>query len=295
VFFLCEGTEKLQKMACKAVKKKVAPRRKPAPKRASARKPKPAKKAKKASRKPAARRAASKKRVSTRKAARKSAVRKSVAKKTTRRAAKKVVARKVRMRKASKKISTKKKRAARKSKKRATVKRRRKAKRLSLRAQRNRVMRGAMSKTKTGLTKDNLTFNKNGKIVSKKKNDLMTKRAATKGSWIWCMKEARKQLNITGFVKLNRGDDGVKLYKRAKLLQQNGGNMPGLLSQILGGTSSVAKPTTPSPKSVSFEVPTAENRKTYKQEEPVTRIHSPKGPNPNYSRVDEGTWFSFGC
>ena len=41
------------------------------------------------------------------------------------------------------------------------------------------------------------------------------------GSWNKALKESRMELGCTGSVKINRGDDGVALYKRAKELHNN--------------------------------------------------------------------------
>lgn len=108
----------------------------------------------------------------------------------------------------------------------ARKQRRKSAPKLSLRAQRNRVMSGEMEKTKTGLSKDSLTRSKFGKIVSKKKQQLGRSTAQTKGSWLWCVAKARSDLGIKGFCVLNRGPLGKRLYARAKVLFNNGGDLP---------------------------------------------------------------------
>ena len=35
-------------------------------------------------------------------------------------------------------------------------------------------------------------------------------------NWMKCLSKARKELGIKGFVAINKGKDGVALYKRAK-------------------------------------------------------------------------------
>merc|ERR1719410_2902106 len=58
------------------------------------------------------------------------------------------------------------------------------------------------------------------------KKDLMINKriAAAKKSgkalsgWCNAVKQARKALKITGFVKMNRGTDGIALYKKAKAI-----------------------------------------------------------------------------
>merc|ERR1740116_763377 len=67
------------------------------------------------------------------------------------------------------------------------------------------VFRGSKEKTGGGLTKDQLTRNKNGRIVCKAKSALSKKNFATSAlkKWIDAVKLARKQLNITGFCAVN--------------------------------------------------------------------------------------------
>merc|ERR1719223_110723 len=63
------------------------------------------------------------------------------------------------------------------------------------------VFRGSKEKTVGGLTKDQLTRNKRGKIVSKAASAQGKKNYASSNlkKWIDACKLARKQLNITGF------------------------------------------------------------------------------------------------
>ena len=43
------------------------------------------------------------------------------------------------------------------------------------------------------------------------------KKTLKKGmNWMKCLSQARKELGIKGFIAINKGKDGVALYKRAK-------------------------------------------------------------------------------
>jgi len=79
------------------------------------------------------------------------------------------------------------------------------------------VLRGRRTKTTGGLTRNALTKNKRGKIVSK--------RASTRGkqmykhikAWTECVTEARKLLRVKGFVVINgKTSQGKALYTKAK-------------------------------------------------------------------------------
>merc|ERR1712227_126499 len=80
-----------------------------------------------------------------------------------------------------------------------------------------KVWNGTAKWTKGGLTKADLMLNKTGKVVSKKafKNG---QRLQKKSGWMTAVIKARKELGITGFCLMNRGAQGVALYKRAKEL-----------------------------------------------------------------------------
>merc|ERR1719493_129050 len=71
------------------------------------------------------------------------------------------------------------------------------------------VWNGSKTYTKGGLTKSNLMLNKRGKVVSKKTYAHGQKAFAGIKGWT-------AALNITGFVKLHRGTQGVALYNLAK-------------------------------------------------------------------------------
>merc|ERR1719418_135845 len=100
-----------------------------------------------------------------------------------------------------------------------------KAKRVSVIAKGKRaraiVFRGSKAKTASGMTKDKLTKNRNGKVVSKASS------ARAKRNWTnsplkaWCdaVKAARKALNLTGFVAIGgKSATGKALYAKAKTL-----------------------------------------------------------------------------
>ena len=74
------------------------------------------------------------------------------------------------------------------------------------------VLRGSKAKTIGGLTAKDLTKNKNGKIVSKKKSAF-----GKKSAWIAAVTKARKALGLKGFVAIKKGS---ALYKKAKELYQ---------------------------------------------------------------------------
>merc|ERR1712151_72059 len=86
---------------------------------------------------------------------------------------------------------------------------------------RSLVLRGSKEKTQGGMTKDKLMRNKFGKIVSKKASAAARKRYQTSGAKVWadCIKQARKALNLTGFVAINgKQAEGKALYAKSKSL-----------------------------------------------------------------------------
>merc|ERR1719330_1023473 len=77
------------------------------------------------------------------------------------------------------------------------------------------------AKTMGGMTKDSLTKNKNGRIVSKKASARAKKSFATSALKAWCdaVKSARKALNLKGFVPVGgKTAQGKALYAKAKSL-----------------------------------------------------------------------------
>merc|ERR1712098_705919 len=99
----------------------------------------------------------------------------------------------------------KKKKAAKKPKK----KKAKKVKRGSLR----RVWSGTVAKSKGGLTKDKLTKNKHGKVVSKKRHAQGLKAYKGLAKWTAAVMKARKELKLKGFVACKKG---TAFYKCAR-------------------------------------------------------------------------------
>merc|ERR1711988_1053913 len=79
------------------------------------------------------------------------------------------------------------------------------------------VFRGTKAKTSSGLSKSDLTKNKNGKIVSKKQSANGKKAYANIKGWTVALQKARKALGVKGFVAVKKG---TPLYKKAKELYQ---------------------------------------------------------------------------
>merc|ERR1740120_518663 len=80
------------------------------------------------------------------------------------------------------------------------------------------VFRGTKAKTSGGLTKDKLTKNKAGKVVSKAASAAAKKRfAKTLGAWNKAVQTARKELGIKGFCAVGgKSAQGKALYAKAK-------------------------------------------------------------------------------
>ena len=70
------------------------------------------------------------------------------------------------------------------------------------------VFRGSKAKTVGGMTAKDLTKNKHGKVVSKKRSAF-----SKKSPWIAAVAKARKALGLKGFVAIKKGSP---LYKKAK-------------------------------------------------------------------------------
>merc|ERR1712187_649134 len=103
--------------------------------------------------------------------------------------------------------------------------RRMKAKRVSKIARgkfaRSQVLAGKKEKTISGMTKASLMRNKYGKIVSQKASAAARKRYQTSGAKLWaeCIQQARKALNLKGFVPINgKVAEGKALYAKSKAL-----------------------------------------------------------------------------
>merc|ERR1719254_146462 len=81
------------------------------------------------------------------------------------------------------------------------------------------VLRGSKEKTVGGLTKDALTRNKRGKIVSKRASALGKRRFKNIEAWVESVVAARKALQMQGFVAINgKTVQGKALYVKSKAL-----------------------------------------------------------------------------
>merc|ERR1712107_231970 len=83
-----------------------------------------------------------------------------------------------------------------------------------------RVFRGVKERTSGGLTKDKLTKNKRGKVVSKARSACSKKNFAKSPlkKWAEATKAARKALGLTGFVPVGgKTAAGKALYAKASL------------------------------------------------------------------------------
>merc|ERR1711920_739316 len=86
---------------------------------------------------------------------------------------------------------------------------------------RSSVFSGKKEKTSGGMTKDKLTKNKSGRIVSKKASARAKRAYASSGlkKWADAVKAARKALGLTGFVAVGgKSAAGKALYAKAKSL-----------------------------------------------------------------------------
>merc|ERR1719422_2904331 len=87
------------------------------------------------------------------------------------------------------------------------------------------VFTGKKAKTLGGLTRDLLTRNKAGRIVSKVRSAQSKKKFASSGmrKWTDALIHARKELNITGFCAVNgKTAQGKALYVKAKAIYLGG-------------------------------------------------------------------------
>merc|ERR1712072_453 len=81
------------------------------------------------------------------------------------------------------------------------------------------VFRGSKEKTTSGLTKSMLHKNKRGKIVSKRQTAAGRKAYSKIAPWTKACSQAKKSLNIKGFVLINgKTSQGKALYAKAKSL-----------------------------------------------------------------------------
>lgn len=107
--------------------------------------------------------------------------------------------------------------ASKKAVRRTKVKKPKRVTKKMMTGSKRKVWNGTATWTKGGLVKADLMLNKNGKVVSKK-NFQKGKALKGKSGWVAAVMKARKELGITGFCVVNRGAQGVALYKRAKEL-----------------------------------------------------------------------------
>merc|ERR1712150_369242 len=96
--------------------------------------------------------------------------------------------------------------------------RKRRVMKVSIRGQKWQVFKGTKQKSNSGLTKADLTKNKRGKVVSKKKaasgKALFQKHAK---KWIMAVEKARKSLNIKGFTPVGgKTAKGQEFLKKAR-------------------------------------------------------------------------------
>merc|ERR1719347_472313 len=84
------------------------------------------------------------------------------------------------------------------------------------------VLKGKKEKTKTGLKKEDLMKNKNGKVVTKKSNAAGKKAYKNVEKFAKAVKAARKALKIQGFVPIGgKTAQGQALLKKARSLYKN--------------------------------------------------------------------------
>merc|ERR1719479_551302 len=84
------------------------------------------------------------------------------------------------------------------------------------------VWNGTKLYTKSGHMKKDLCVNpKNKKVMSKKRFAAAKKAGKGLSGWCKAVSQARKALKITGFVAMNKGAQGVALYKKAKAIYGN--------------------------------------------------------------------------
>lgn len=97
-------------------------------------------------------------------------------------------------------------------KKAVSMKKMKKVKKVSKVGRKWQVLKGTKEKTKTGLKASDLTKNKSGKVVSKKKQAL-----GKKNAWIQATIKARKSLGLKGMVVIGgKSAQGQALLKKAR-------------------------------------------------------------------------------
>ena len=71
------------------------------------------------------------------------------------------------------------------------------------------VFRGVLAKTSGGLKKDDIVRNKSGRYVGKRRAEI-----SKKHPWIKAVLQARQELKLQGFVKLQKGTEYYKLARK---------------------------------------------------------------------------------
>ena len=87
------------------------------------------------------------------------------------------------------------------------------ARRVRVRGSRRQVWNGSRQKSRGGLSKNDLTTNKNGRLVSKKASANGKRAYKNIRGWTQAVSKARKALGITGFCAVKKG---TPLYKKAR-------------------------------------------------------------------------------
>ena len=136
--------------------------------------------------------------------------RKSRVSRKRRKAARKAATPKAPRRRVSRKRRSSKRRATR----RRVARKAKKAKKAKTVGKKWQVWKGTRVKTVGGLTKKGLMMNKNGKVVSKKQSQRAKKNGGVK-KWCAAIKQARKEMNLQGFVACKKG---TPYYKRVKAI-----------------------------------------------------------------------------
>mmetsp|Transcript_37217 Transcript_37217/g.67825 ORF Transcript_37217/g.67825 Transcript_37217/m.67825 type:complete len:120 (-) Transcript_37217:215-574(-) len=82
------------------------------------------------------------------------------------------------------------------------------------------VLNGSKTKTSGGITRDGITKNKFGRIVSKKKSLVSKRRYAGSKleAWNKALSTARKSLGVSGFLAVNGSATGKAVYAKAKAI-----------------------------------------------------------------------------
>merc|ERR1711953_1667021 len=87
----------------------------------------------------------------------------------------------------------------------------------------SQVLKGRKEKTAGGLTKDALTRNKYGKVVSKRRSAQAKKRYASSAfrNWIEAVKNARRSLHVTSFCCVKgKTAQGIAVYDKARAIYE---------------------------------------------------------------------------